>query len=187
MRLFIAINLPSAERRAIAVATAAMRKAARAVSWVNEERLHLTLEFLGEQPESAVEPLRIALAAVTRRHAPIALALKGLGAFPNLRAPRIVWMGVVPDPKLELLQHDVALVCATLGYERQARAFRPHITIGRARSPLEQRSARALTAAARAVNYAGAPEARTVDIMASQLLPSGPRYSVLAAVPLGEG
>lgn len=185
MRLFVAISLPETERRAVATATSAMREAARAMSWVSEERLHITLEFLGEQPEDAVEPLRRELDAAASLHAPIALRLRGLGAFPNLRAPRVVWLGVEPDPKLELLQHDVARACSELGYEREARAFRPHITLGRARARLQQHTARTLAAAARAVTYSGELDVRTMDLMASRLLPSGARYDILAALPLG--
>jgi 2'-5' RNA ligase len=164
-----------------------MREAASDISWVAEDRLHLTMEFLGEQPESAVPPLRAALSAAATGHAPLMLALRGLGAFPNLRAPRIVWLGVEPDPKLELLQHDLARVCGELGYERDARAFRPHITLGRARTRLGAGAARALAKAARAVDYFGVVEARTVDLMESRLLPSGARYSVVAAMPIGGG
>jgi RNA 2',3'-cyclic 3'-phosphodiesterase len=187
VRLFVAINLPPLVRRTISAATASMREAAGAISWVPEDRLHLTMEFLGEQPASAVPELKAALCAAAERHAPVALALRGFGAFPNLRAPRIVWLGVEPDPKLELLQHDLASVCNKLGYERDARAFRPHITLGRARTRLKAEAARALATAARAVAYAGVVEVETVDLMESRLLPSGARYSVVAAMPLGRG
>jgi 2'-5' RNA ligase len=187
VRLFIAINLPPAVRGAIIAATASMRQAAPRLSWVSEDRLHLTIEFLGETAESAVPALGAALSEAAVGHAPVTLALRGLGAFPNLRAPRIVWLGVNPDPKLELLEHDLARVCGELGYERDARAFRPHITLGRARTPLKADGARALATAARAVEYSGVVEARTVDLMESRLLPTGARYSVVAAIPLRGG
>lgn len=185
VRLFIAINLPTEVRRAIVDATAPMRQAAPRLSWVTEERLHLTMEFLGDQPEESVAPLRAALAREAARHAPVTLELRGLGAFPNLRSPRIVWLGVAADPRLELLQHDLARMCEELGYERDARAFRPHITLGRARTPLHADAARTLAAAARAVAWSATVEARSVDIMESRLLPSGARYGVVAGIPLG--
>jgi 2'-5' RNA ligase len=164
--------------------TAPMREAAPRLSWVTEERLHLTIEFLGDQPDDALPGLRDALTGAAASHAPVTLALRGLGAFPNLRAPRIVWMGVEPDPNLELLQHDLAGACEALGYERDARAFRPHITLGRARTPLRADAARSLAAAARSVTWSATVEARSVDIMESRLLPSGAQYSVAAAIPL---
>jgi 2'-5' RNA ligase len=184
VRLFIAINLPPALRRSIMDATARMREVAPRLAWVTEERLHLTVEFLGDRTDDAVPELEAALTRASAGHAPVTLDLRGLGAFPNLRAPRIVWLGVEPDPKLELLHHDLARACAEMGYERDARAFRPHITLGRARTPLRAEAARALTTAARAVTWSATVEATSVDIMESRLLPSGARYSVVAAIPL---
>jgi 2'-5' RNA ligase len=185
VRLFLALNLPPSERQAIVAAMAPMRAAARGVAWTTEERLHLTLKFLGEQPEHVVAAIGESLGTAMAAHAPVVLRLSGFGAFPNLRAPRIVWLGVEGDPKLELLHHDVERTCADLGFELDGRAFRPHITVGRVRDRLAPDAARDLAAAARRVAYSGTVEATTVDLMASELLSSGPRYTVLAAIPLG--
>jgi 2'-5' RNA ligase len=185
VRLFIALNLPATERHAIHVATTMMREAARGVSWVTEDRLHLTLKFLGEQPERMVSSLQANLTACLSTYRPVQLGLGGLGAFPNLRAPRLVWMGVTPDTRLELLHHDVETACAALGLELEGRAFRPHITLGRVRRELGRDRSRALAAAARGVGYAGTVQVRSVDLMQSELAPAGARYSVLAAIPLG--
>lgn len=162
-----------------------MRAAARGVSWTTEERLHLTLKFLGEQPEHMVQSVSEALGRVAGAHAPLALRLAGFGAFPNLRAPRIVWLGVDNDAKLELLHHDVERGCADLGFELDGRTFRPHITVGRVRDRLASGAARDLATAARQVDYAGMVQVATVDLMVSELLRGGPRYTVLAAMPLG--
>jgi len=162
-----------------------MRAAARGVAWTTEERLHLTLKFLGEQPEHAVASVSDALGRLTPAHAPMPLRLAGFGAFPNLRTPRIVWLGVDNHAKLELLHHDVERACADLGFELDGRAFRPHITVGRVRDRLAPGVARDLATAARQVEYTGMVQVATVDLMASELLQGGPRYTVLAAMPLG--
>jgi 2'-5' RNA ligase len=187
VRLFLAINLPVAERRAIRAATASMRAAGegRDVQWMGDAQLHITLKFLGERPDDAVSPLRAALAPVVGSHAVFPVELRGLGAFPNLRAPRVVWLGVTPDPKLELLQHDVERTCAEVGYALDARTFRPHITIGRARDLVPAEAARAIAASARGVRYAASVPVHSVDLMASELRPAGARHSVLAALALG--
>lgn len=185
VRLFIAINIPAAERHAIRVATAAMREAAPHVSWVTEDHLHITLKFLGEQPDSVVDSLRAALSGVARAHRAPRLELGGVGAFPNLRAPRVVWLGVEQDGKLELLHHDIESACEALGHDVEGRVFRPHITLGRVRRELGREQTRTLASAARAVTYAGVVEATSIDLMESQLTPSGPRYMVRAEVPLG--
>ena len=185
MRLFLALNLPGAERHAIGEAIAPMRNAGRDVRWMTEAQLHITLKFLGEQPDQATAPLRAALGAVAGMHAPLTLALGGLGAFPNLRTPRVVWLGVTADPKLELLQHDVERTCADLGYPLDARAFRPHITIGRARDGVAPTTARAVADAARRVTYHSEVTVQSLDLMASILAPGGARHTLVAALPLG--
>jgi len=157
------------------------------VSWVTEQCLHLTMRFLGEQPEQSVPDLRIALEGVARRSPAMKLQIGGVGAFPNFRSPRVVWMGVAHEPRLELLHHDLETALAERGYETSGRAFRPHITLGRVRRELSRDSTNALAAAARAVHYRSTVEARSVELMTSELLSSGPRYTMVASAPLGSG
>ena len=191
MRLFLALNFPGDLRRAIGEATAPLRAAAPAVHWVDESRLHLTLRFLGEQPPDAVRALAETLLVVAPAHAPLTLDLGGLGAFPSRRRPRVVWLGVAPDAKLELLYHDVETACGALGHGVEGRAFRPHVTLGRARpgrgrrGELEPAAASALAEAARAVYSRWTTDVGSVDLMESVLVPGGSRYRVVQAVALG--
>ena len=110
MRLFLALELDPRERRAICRATAPMRTAASEASWVSEGNLHLSIKFFGEQPDTALAELTTLLSSVAMAHQPFELRVSGLGAFPNLRAPRVVWMGVQQDPRLELVPHDELLL-----------------------------------------------------------------------------
>jgi 2'-5' RNA ligase len=184
VRLFIAINLPPDHRRAIYEAAAPLRAAAGGVTWVGEDRLHVTLKFLGEQPEEAVATVDEALREVVAQYRPMTLELGGVGAFPSLRSPRVVYLGITPEAKLELLHHDVESACASLGYDIDGHAFRPHITLGRVKRELGGRAASSLASAAEAVQYADEVEVRSVDVMSSVLSRSGPAYSVVAALPL---
>ena len=185
VRLFIAINLPQSERQAIHHATAPLREAARSVTWVAPECIHLTMKFLGEQHPEAVASVRDALGGVARRFQPVRLDLGGVGAFPHLRAPRIFWMGIAGDPKLELLHHDLELACETMGHEVDARAFRPHVTLGRVKGDMTADQVSMLARLATTVRYRAAIDVRSIDVMQSELSAAGPRYTVLAAVPLG--
>jgi 2'-5' RNA ligase len=184
VRLFIAINLPPEQRRAIYAAAAPLRAASGDVAWVNEDRLHFTLKFLGEQPSDAADALGSALRPVAARYRPITLQLGGVGAFPSLRAPRVVWLGIAHDAKLELLHHDVESACAALGYEIDGRAFRPHLTLGRIRRELDRAGVRTLADAAEAVEYGDEVEVHSVELMSSTLGRSGSRYAVLETLPL---
>jgi 2'-5' RNA ligase len=183
VRLFIAINFPDDIRSALHAATEPVRVVAPAVRWTEPARLHLTLKFLGEVPEAGVDPVVEAIRTVGPRYDPVDLELGGLGAFPNLRRPRIVWLGMRADPKLELIHHDLEVACAGLGYDIDGRAFRPHVTLGRAGD--RRVDARALATAARGVRYRQPTVAASVDLMVSEPAPAGPRYRLLAAVPLG--
>ncbi len=183
MRLFLAINLPAECRRAIQGATEPLRRAAPALAWVHEPLLHLTLKFLGEQPEARLDDIRGALGAVTARHGDLVMGLEGVGAFPNFRRARTVWLGVDPQPRLELLHHDMEVAFGALGFEIEGRPFRPHLTLARVKHP-DESAMRALSRAAKGVDFHEEIVVRSVDLMQSELLAAGPRYSVLGSASL---
>ena len=182
MRLFIAINFPDQLRESLHAAMEPLRTAAPAARWVDRDRIHLTVKFLGEQPEASVEPLLRALGEVGSRYDPIPLEVGGLNAFPNLRAPRVVWVGVRADPKLELLQHDIERACEALGHEVDGRAYRPHVTVARVEP--RQISAARLASAARAVAFRADAIAESIDLMVSETVDRRPRYRVVGSAAL---
>lgn len=184
MRLFLAINLPSSVVAAIDHEVAALRAAAPAVRWIPPEKWHLTVRFIGEQPLERVAAIREAIDAATARHADVPLAIRGVGAFPNFRRARIVWIGVAPDPRLEMLHHDIESACVALGMEHEGRPFRPHVTIARVAHGVDEATLRALSRAARAVRYSEVIDVSSVDLMASELAADGPRYRLLHSSPL---
>ena len=156
-----------------------LRAAAPTLRWVPPDRLHLTVKFLGEQPESVVSPLGQALDRTMARHAEAPLGLGGIGAFPNFRRARVVWLGVEPHPRLELLHHDVEEACTAFGFEPEGRPFRPHLTVARVPDGTGEPVLRALARAARAASFAETVSVESVDLMASELTSAGPRYRLL--------
>ena len=183
MRLFLAINLPDAVRRAAWDATAPLRDAARGARWVAAERLHLTLKFLGEQLEAQVAAVSASLDEVAGRHRAFTVQLGGVGAFPNIRRPRVVWMGVTPDPRLELLHHDVEVACERLGFALDGRAFRPHLTLARAREREDSDAMRGLARVGKGVVFASETRMESVDVMQS-VLGAAARYERVHAARL---
>ena len=184
MRLFLAINPTPDVKARIEEATATLRNAGPGLRWIAPDRVHLTMRFLGEQPDARVEELGRAIDAAVRRHADAPLVLDGVGAFPNFRRARVVWIGVQPHPRLELLHHDVEQACASLGFEPEGRPFRPHLTIARVPDGTTEVTLRAVSRAARAVHMEAGMNVESVDLMASELAPGGPRYRLLHASPL---
>lgn len=183
MRLFIAINFPDDVRFALHDAMAPLRAVAPEIRWVDATRIHLTVKFLDEHPERVVAPLLDALARIASTYDPVPMELGGLNAFPNLRQPRVVWLGVTADPKLELLHHDLETACAALGHPVEGRAFRPHVTLGRVRD--RARDPERLAATARGIMYEVALNAEALDLMVTEHLNGAPRYRVVGSAPLG--
>jgi 2'-5' RNA ligase len=184
VRLFLAINLPSETRREVAAATATLRAAAPELAWVDDQRLHFTLKFLGEAPEERVPELQAAIAGVAGRHRELMMTLGEVGAFPNFRRARVVWLGVSQDPRLELLHHDVETSCERLGFEIEARPFRPHLTLARVKHAPGEERLRALARAAKQTDYRTDFIVRSIDLMQSTLSGGASAYTTLVSAAL---
>jgi RNA 2',3'-cyclic 3'-phosphodiesterase len=162
-----------------------LRPAARDVAWVAPGNLHLTLKFLGSVPEARIDAVAGALREASGDASPFEARLRGLGAFPSARRPRVVWAGVTEGAAdmIELARRvDAAL--AALGFPRDERPFSPHVTLGRVREP--GRSP-ALTEAldSAATREFGRMRVPSASLMRSELGPGGARYTELATVRLG--
>jgi 2'-5' RNA ligase len=136
VRLFVALLL---EPEWLAILASLQRRlqehdAGGSVRWTDPKGIHLTLKFLGEVPEPRLPKLLGAFGpAVQGRRAPL-LGLGATGAFPNLRRPRVLWIGVEErGTELPPLQAAIEDAAAELGWEREGRAFQPHLTLGRVR------------------------------------------------------
>ena len=176
MRLFIALTPPADVQRAVWEAFAPLRAGPLPVKWVPQENVHLTLKFLGEVAAERQQEISGALASAAQGIRTIPLVVRGAGAFPNARAPRVIWAGVEPDPAIELLADRVERRCAALGFPTEGRAFLPHLTLGRA-----ERSARARDWAGVAELLDGLHVDATamldgVDLVRSELRRSGSVY-----------
>jgi RNA 2',3'-cyclic 3'-phosphodiesterase len=183
VRLFLAINLEPHVRRSVVDATSALRAIAPTLSWVDESRLHLTLKFLGEQPEELVPALRGEMDAVAGRHRSFAMLVGEVGAFPNFRRARVVWMGIDRDPRLELLHHDVEVACEKHGLEIDGRAFRPHLTLARVKDRTDVAELRSLSRASKTVDFQEESVVHSIDLMKSNL-GAAARYERLHAAAL---
>lgn len=110
------------------------------VKWVQPKSIHLTLKFLGSIEEEAIEGIAQAIQQGMKGFAPWTVAVNNVGAFPSLRNPRVVWIGIEDKGgQLITLQNRIEQAMSKLGFEPEKRKFSPHLTLGRVRSPREKK------------------------------------------------
>jgi 2'-5' RNA ligase len=185
MRLFFSIELSEELLDLLEETTAPLRAEAPELAWVGREKRHLTLKFLGDVEEADVSRLTVAADRAAARHAPLEMSVREIGAFPNFRRARVVWIGVEQDARLELLHHDLEQACEREGFEVEGRPFRPHVTLARVRAPLSVDRLRALARAARSVRVRATVRVEWITLFESTLAPAGARYRRVHAAPLG--
>lgn len=149
---------------------------------VDPADFHLTLAFLGEQPDHILQAVHEALETLVMP--PFALTLQGVGMFGGAR-PRVVWAGVAPQPQLDRLQAKVARAAGIAGIPVQARAFAPHVTLGRFAPPDAQAALRLERAVVGEQGFHAGPfVVDRIGLYASAPRAKGPRYDLLAQYPL---
>jgi len=191
LRTFVAIPLSESVSQALGRLQRTLRTTcpARAVRWVTIENIHLTTHFLGDTLPDRVEPITEALSVVARNVPPFEFSAGKLGAFPNLRRPRVIWVGVADTTSwLALLHEVVSESLERLGIPRDRRPFSPHLTLGRIRRQASPEDARDVGKALTVTEAGtlGTVPVETIILFKSVLRPSGAEYSRLATLPLGK-
>ena len=182
MRLFLAIDPGDACRRALSVQVDALRELSANVRWVKEEKLHITLAFLGDVEESRLGSL-IEMFQRLSTHTSFSVAVEGGGVFPDWRRARVIWFGLRDAGALQRLGNDATTLCATLGFTSD-HPFRAHLTVGRVARPLrahERDQLRERLASIPAHLF----DVTRVVLMRSEPGRVGSVYSELASFPLG--
>jgi 2'-5' RNA ligase len=187
MRVFVALNLPKKERQRIHRATRALREGELPVRWVDVDNFHVTLKFLGEVRPDRIGRVQEALARVAASTQPISVALGGFGAFPTVRKPRVVWLGVHATPELRCLKQDLEWTLSEVGFDPETRAFHPHLTLGRAGAKDGAGAFRGLDETLAGMSFGCELTVRTLDLMRSHISREGARYSVLSSAKLVGG
>jgi 2'-5' RNA ligase len=194
MRLFIALDIDDAIRERIARFVEGVAGFAPEARWTKPESLHLTLKFIGEQPEAAVEKIKQALPAIRAGTAEI--RFRGYGFFPTAKSARVFWVGIEASPQLPALAAAIDDKLAGLGIPKQDRPFSPHLTLargqGRSASPRRSkadaphRTFEPLEAklAALPTPEFGSMTARAFFLYQSHLSPKGSSYTKLAGFDL---
>jgi RNA 2',3'-cyclic 3'-phosphodiesterase len=184
MRLFIALNLPKKERERIYRAARRLRNEEMPVRWLEPDHFHVTLKFLGEVRRERIPKIEEAIARVAGTTAPFSTTLGGFGAFPTIRRPRVIWLGVGANPELRCLKQDVEWALGDLGFDAETRAFHPHVTLGRANDRNGAGAFRGLDDMMAELEFKGEVKVHSLDLMRSQVSREGATYTVLSSAKL---
>ncbi len=176
MRLFTAIALPSKVRGNLERLLARLKPAAP-IKWSQAKNLHITTKFIGEWEEERLEELRAALEEI-EPVGTIEIAVRGLGWFPNERAPRVFWAGVEAAPGLAELVRRTEERLARLGIPVERRKYSPHLTLARIKGPVNLGPLRNAVAALPSTEF-GSFVADRFHLYLSELTPAGSIYTPL--------
>jgi 2'-5' RNA ligase len=130
MRVFIAIDLPDEIRERLAQLQAQLRTTGTSARWVSPETIHLTLKFIGEISEKRAEDVDAALTGLSWK--PFQVNVRGVGFFPGTRSPRVFWAGLQAST-MQGLTEEIDARLERSGFDKERRAFRPHLTLARAK------------------------------------------------------
>ena len=186
LRLFFAVELPEEVRGRAAERAARLRRDFPQVKagWERPEKMHVTLKFLGNVEAARVASLEAAAGRSTARLSSFDLTAEGAGSFPPHGPPRVLWLGLRDDTGgLALLQRRLEEECESVGFPREPRPFKPHLTLARVRAP---HGARELAEAHRRTPFGPITfQVSGLILIRSQLGPAGSRYTPLSQHALG--
>ncbi len=184
VRTFISINLDSSLHKALGEALGKFSSSKASVKWVTSENAHLTLKFLGNVEEARLPEVIAACEKAAQGVKPIDLEMKAVGCFPNMNRPRIVWLGVQKGvEELKQLQKRVEAELESLGFPKEDREFKAHLTIGRVKGKQGMSRLSRLLEEEKDI-FIGSMRAEKISVMKSRTLPNGPVYTELKAIPL---
>jgi 2'-5' RNA ligase len=186
IRVFVAIELPGEILQAIRELQDELKSEKLDLRWVEPGNIHLTLKFLGEIHPKDIEPVCLAVKNAASRVQGFEIQVKGIGAFPGLNRPRVVWAGIGGKTEsLGKLADVLDQELEALGFERESRPFKGHLTLARAKGAVDP--VRMTRAAGRFMTFQTPVfSVHELILFQSRLKPEGPVYEKLFSAFLGE-
>lgn len=136
LRAFIAIEIDDQTKENLSGLITRLKESGADVKWITENQMHLTLKFLGNIGGDNVRDISNALSAISNNFKSFTTTFSKIGAFPNLNHPVVIWLGIDKGAgRLEELNRKIELAMEGLGFKKEGRIFKPHLTLGRVRSP----------------------------------------------------
>jgi len=181
MRAFVAIDLPESIRAVLRHKQTAFRSVSLGARWTQPEGIHLTLKFLGEISDGKVREVSERLRTLGPFE-PFAIRVAGFGFFPDGRRPRVFWVGIEESAGLNRLAEQVDKATEAIGFAREERPFRPHLTLARFREPQAQPALQAAISGQSELEL-GDFEVSEFFLFESKLSPQGAAYRKVDRFP----
>lgn len=185
IRSFLAIELPGEIVDKLGEVQDVLKLSGSQVKWVRHEGIHLTLKFFGNVEESAINEISQVVKGVASKINAFNLEVRGIGVFPNVSRPRVVWVGVESaDRILDILHREVEVNLEKVGFEPEGRGFNPHLTLGRVKSLKNKRRLIEQTERFKGCGL-GSFRVKDLFLFKSDLRPTGAVYTKLRSFDLG--
>ena len=187
-RAFIAVDLSSEVQQRLAQISLDLEQSLKdlPVRWVSVAKIHLTIKFLGDISVSNVGMLTEIIQSTAAGRDAFEISIGGLGAFPNKRRPRVIWVGVEAPMELQAIHRQIEMEVMRLGYEAEKRRYSPHLTLGRVSRNVSLKDARMISKVLKekTVGFLGVTRVRKVHLYRSDLQPSGAVYTKMVSASL---
>jgi 2'-5' RNA ligase len=185
MRVFIALKTSEEVKTELKQLQTRLKGIVDGVRWVRPDGIHITLKFLGEIEEKGLPCIYNAVSKAIEEIPPFTVLFDGMGGFPDIVAPRVIWVGVRGGEEIERIAKRVEEELHLIGYPKEKKGFTPHLTIGRIKRPRKDEALR------RFLSTYNLPSlkmrVRDVSVMQSHLTPQGAVYTTLKEFRLGGG
>ncbi len=182
-RLFIAVKLPLNRQTRDNIGFIQNKLRYEKIKWVEPRNMHLTLKFLGDTDEQIIPEIKESLKKVAEQIPENKVKITGLGVFPDPFRPRVLWMGFEYGQALKDMYDLIEAEMEQLGYEREERDFKPHLTLGRIKFMKNRKDLQYLLDKFKNTEFQQVVVDKII-LFESQLFPSGPKYYELAEFQL---
>jgi 2'-5' RNA ligase len=188
IRAFIAITLSEEVYQGLDQVMTGLKERLSGVPlrWLPTRNIHLTIKFLGNVSMNNLEMLKKAILTEAGQHAAFEMSVGRFGAFPSMKRPRVLWIGVEASKSLQLAQAGIDNVTSRLGYPREDRPFSPHLTLARVSRNVSPQEIKAISQAISnyEVGFLGAFRVEEIHLYRSDLKRGGAVYTRLFSVRL---
>lgn len=190
IRTFIAVDFPLEIKEKITEITAYFQTKLppAQIKWVEPDHMHLTLKFMGETPLDKLVQIKQSMHQVVTKFPSFSIEIETLGMYPNVKRPRVIWLGINDKNNLILLHNQLDQALKGKGIKSDRRSLSPHLTIGRVRRSADPESIRQIGKILSQFKISSLGRIKIDEIVYYQsvLTPQGPIYTILQSTPLNQ-